>query len=164
MREIQFLFKSDKEKIIERLSYYGIKQLPFLLSLSGTEKIRGYSGMLSTDEIRKLNKEIGIELVGFYLFHDYGEDQPLRLSFDAIYALKDQITKNILDLNEKQASEFLKGQDILLTKEDQEHLKRTNEQPGFKVIRIKGTNEFIGTGKLSEQRITNYMPKERRLR
>lgn len=164
MRDIQFLFKTDKEKIIKRLEYYGITSLPFLLSHSGTEKIRGYSGILSVDEIRDLNKETGIELVGFYLFHDYGEDQPLRLSFDAIYTLKDQITKNIIDLDEKQAEEFLKGQDILLTKENQEHYKNTNEQPGFKVIRIKGTDEFIGTGKLSEQRITNYMPKERRLR
>jgi len=84
----------------------------------------------------------------------------MRLSFDAIYALKDQITKNIIELEDKQAEEFLKGRDLLLTEEDKKRLK--NESKGFKILSHKG--EFIGSGKFSEERIINYMPKERRLR
>jgi len=155
---LSFIFRNDKEKLIKNLGYYGITKLPYLLTRSGKEKIRGYSGGLSVDEIIKLNNEIGIELLGQYLFHDYHDN--LRFSFDAIYALKDQITENILELNDKQAEEFLKGRDIALTKEDQEKWK--NETKGFKVMRNKG--EFIGTGKLTADRIVNYMPKERRLK
>ncbi|MEK6886064.1 MAG: hypothetical protein AABX17_03800 [Nanoarchaeota archaeon] len=155
---LSFIFRNDKEKLIKSLGYYGIIKLPYLLTRSGKEKIRGYSGGLSVDEIIKLNNEIGIELLGLYLFHDYHDN--LRFSFDAISALKDQITKNILELDDKQAEEFLKGRDINLTKEDQEKWK--NETKGFKVMRNKG--EFIGTGKLIADRIVNYMPKERRLR
>lgn len=164
MPDIKFIFKTDKEEIIEKLKYYGIKKLPFLLCYSGREKIRGYSGILSKEEIRDINEEVGIELIGLYLFHSYENQDNLRLSFDAIYALKDQITENIIELDEKQAEEFMKGRDIVLTKEEQERYKQKNETLGFKIIRIKNTPEFIGTGKLTNDRIVNYMPKERRLR
>jgi NOL1/NOP2/fmu family ribosome biogenesis protein len=160
-REIQFIFKSDKEKLIEKLKYYGITKLDFLLSVSGREKIRGYTGSLTTNDIIKLDQEIGIDLLGLYLFHSYENDDNLRLSFDAIFALKDQITKNILDLSEEQAKEFLKGNDILLTDQDKQTLK--DKTKGFKIIRLN-KKELIGTAKLTEDRIINYMPKERRLR
>jgi len=163
MPELKFLFKSDKEKIIEKLNYYGIKKLPYLLCMSGKEKIRGYSGSLSKEELIDLNEEITLEIIGMYLLNTYEDvNSGLRLSFDAIYALKDQITKNILELDEKQAEEFMKGQDIALTKEDQEKFK--DEPKGFKIIKYKKDNELIGTGKLTQDRIINYMPKERRLR
>jgi NOL1/NOP2/fmu family ribosome biogenesis protein len=155
---LSFMFKSDKEKLIKNLGYYGIKKLPYLLTKSGKEKIRGYTGSLTTDEIIKLNNEIGIELLGIYLFHDYHGN--MRLSFDAISALKNQISENILELDDKQVEEYLKGRDIALTKEDQEKFK--TETLGFKII--SNNHEFIGTGKLTSDRIVNYMPKERRLR
>jgi NOL1/NOP2/fmu family ribosome biogenesis protein len=115
--------------------------------------------MLSIEEIHELNNTAKIEVIGLYLFHDYSDG--IRLSFDAISALKDQITKNILELSDEQAEEFLKGRDIALAGENLEKLK--DEPRGFKIIRSRG--EFIGTGKLTiEGRIVNYMPKERRLR
>ena len=160
MPDLQFIFKSDKDKIIEKLGYYGITKIPFLLVNSGKEKIRGYTGNLSKEELIKLNKEIGIEILGLYLLHSYEGDDSLRLSFDGIYALKDQITKNIIELEDKQAEEFLKGRDLVLTNDDK--IKFKNEPKGFKIIKHK--NEFIGSAKLSEERLLNYMPKERRLR
>jgi len=157
---LRFIFKNDKDKIIEKLGYYGIKKLPYLLVESGKEKIRGYSGSLAKEELINIQKEIGIELIGLYLFHNYEDN--MRLSFDAIYALKDQITQNIIEIDDKQAEEFIKGRDVLLTKKDEEDFKQKNELKGFKVIKNKG--DLIGVGKLIEGRIANYMPKERRLR
>jgi NOL1/NOP2/fmu family ribosome biogenesis protein len=154
---VQFLYRSEKEKLLERLSYYGIKKLPYLLVYSGKEKIRGYTGILSAEEINQLDKEVNLELIGLYLFHDYPDG--IRLSFDAIAALKDQITKNIITLNDKQAEEILRGRDLVLTKEDQEKWK--DEIPGFKILEHNG--ELIGSGKLSKERLINFMPKERRL-
>ena len=158
MAELRYIFKTEKRDIIEKLGYYGITELPYLLIESGKEKVRGYSGSLSTEELTQLNHEIGVDLVGFYLFHNYSDE--IRLSFDAIYALKNQITKNIIELDDAQASEFLKGRDIALTDKDKEKFK--GETRGFKIIRHK--DEFLGTCKLTEDRIINYMPKERRLR
>jgi len=158
--QLNFIFKNDKKKILEKLEYYGIKELPFLLIESGKEKVRGYSGSLSIKEIQEIEHAVRIELVGMYLFHNYHDE--IRLSFDAIYALKDKITKNIIEITDMQANEFLKGRDILLMKEDEEKFKSTKEEHGFKVIRNQG--DLIGFGKLVEGRIINYMPKERRLR
>jgi len=152
----RFIFKSEKKEILELLKFYGIEDLHYLLVASGKEKIRAYSGILSTDEIIEIDKAVGIELIGAYFFHKY--DNNLRLAPDAIHLLKDKITKNILELTELQAREWFKGQDILLTKEEQLELK--NESKTFKVIKYK--DDLIGTGKLTEDRIVNYTPKERR--
>jgi NOL1/NOP2/fmu family ribosome biogenesis protein len=155
---LRFIFKTEKRKIMEKLDYYGITELPYLLIGSGKDKIRGYTGDLSTDELIELNKEIGVEIIGMYLLHNYEEG--LRLSFDAITILKDKITKNILELDEKQIKEWFKGQDIALTKEDKEKLK--DESKGFKIVKYK--EDLVGSCKLTEDRIINYMPKERRTR
>lgn len=158
MTQLDFLFKAEKNKILEKLKYYGIKELPYLLSMSGKEKVRGYTGNLSTNEIILLNQGVRIELIGLYLLHLYPED--LRLSFDAISALKNQITQNIIELDEKQGEEFLKGRDIALTDKDKEKFK--NELSGFKIVKLG--DDLIGNCKLTHDRIINYMPKERRLR
>jgi NOL1/NOP2/fmu family ribosome biogenesis protein len=156
----RFIFKTEKKEIMKKLEYYGITKLPYLMVASGKDKIRGYTGILSTDEIIEIEKAVGIEVSGLYIFHNYPEE--LRLSMDAINLLKSQITKNILELNDKQAKEWFNGQDILLSKEEQEHFKEIKETPGFKVIKIQG--ELVGMSKLSEGRIINYTPKERRIR
>jgi NOL1/NOP2/fmu family ribosome biogenesis protein len=152
----RFIFKTEKKEILKQLEYYGIDELDYLLISTGKEKIRGYSGILSTDEIIELDKQVGIEIIGLYLLHNYKDE--LRLSIDAITLLKNKITKNILRVNESQAKELFKGQDIPLTKEDKERLK--NETKGFKVLEFKG--DLIGIAKLTEDRIINYLPKERR--
>jgi NOL1/NOP2/fmu family ribosome biogenesis protein len=166
MPPINFIFGAEKKKIIEKLGYYGIKDIPHLLIESGKEKIRGYTGSLSTQELIQLNQAVGIQLAGLYLFHDYGKEENLRLSFDAISSseLKSQITKNILEISEENEKEFLKGHDIALSKEEKEFLEKQGETLGFKIVKSKKANEFLGTGKLTQEgRIVNYMPKERRI-
>jgi NOL1/NOP2/fmu family ribosome biogenesis protein len=156
----RFIFKTEKREIMKKLEYYGIEELPFLLIASGKDKVRGYTGILSTDEIIEFEKAVGIEVAGLYLFHNYPDS--LRLSVDAIILLKDKITKNILELNEKQAKEWFSGQDYALSKEEKEELKKKKETTGFKVIKIG--KDFVGMGKLTEDRLINYTPKERRIR
>lgn len=155
---LSFVYKTEKKRILEQLEHYGIKKLPYLMTISGKDKVRGYSGNFSDEEIAEFNKEIGIELMGLYLFTIHYDE--IRLSFDGMLMLKDQITKNILEVNDAQAKEFFRGQDIALTKEDKEKWK--NESKTFKVIKHK--DEFIGTGKLTVDRIVNYLPKERRVK
>lgn len=158
--KLTFLYSKEKRDLVKKLEYYGITELPYLIIKSGKEKLRGYSGNLSIEEIQELNNELSLELVGMYLFNDY--DENVRLSFDAVQALKHQITKNILELDDKQALEFMKGRDILLSKEEVQKFEKDGETKGFKVIKNKG--DILGIGKLVEGRIVNYMPKERRLR
>jgi NOL1/NOP2/fmu family ribosome biogenesis protein len=151
---MKIVYKTEKNKILEKLGYYGIKDLPFLLIRFGKEKIRGYSGALSVEEINELDADIGIDLMGLYLFHDYGNE--IRLSLDAVHIFQEQITKNILELDDKQAEAWFKGDDIPIPDEWKQ------ENRGFKVL--KNNNDLIGCGKLTNDRLVNYMPKERRIK
>ena len=78
------------------------------------------------------------------------EGENIRLSFDATSVLG--VKENILEVSDEQALEWLKGQDI----QSNEDLKG--------VIAIKNKGNFLGVGKAGQGRITNFVPKDRRLR
>lgn len=149
---MHLLTSSEKQKILKKLNeYYGITKIPHLLIQFGKEKIRGYSGNLSREEINKLDNNLRIEILGIYLFHNYGDE--IRLSLDALHIFKNQITKNIIELITTQADEWFHGNDITLTKP----ISR-----GFKILKFK--QDLIGCGKSTGEIIKNYMPKERRVK
>ncbi|MFH1308200.1 MAG: hypothetical protein ABIH72_05085 [archaeon] len=148
---IEFIKRVEKDEILAELSEnFGITSLPYLLIKTGKEKVRAYSGSLSKEEILKLGASINIEILGIYLFKR--ENDGLRLSFDGTSLLKDQITKSIIELNQEQAHDWLRGRDIYLKTEKQ-----------GKVI-LKYKDNLLGMGKLSQGRITNFVPKERRIK
>ncbi|MBM3233992.1 hypothetical protein FJZ19_02765 [Candidatus Pacearchaeota archaeon] len=149
---IKFIERSEKDKIIEKLNeQFGITELPYLLIMIGKEKIRAYSGSLSKAEIMELGRSVNVELIGIYLAKF--EKDGIRLSHDGISLLKERITKNILEVNEKQASNWLKGNDIFI-----------EDKNLFGYFVLKHRNELIGCGKLSQGRIVNFVPKERRVK
>jgi len=154
--EYKFLNNNQTEKILEKLEYYGIKNVNLKLVKPGKEKIRGYSGNLTEREINWINKIAQTNTLGLYLFHEY--ENEIRLSIEAIHIFKEQITKNILEINDTQFNEWFNGQDLFLS--DSEKEKLSQEEKGFKVIKYK--NDFIGAGKFIGDRIVNYLPKERR--
>ena len=125
------LTSADKKKIIEQLNnQFGISQLPYLLIQFGKEKLRLYTGNLSKEELYYLDNEIRIENIGLY-FAKYEEENDIRLTIDGVQLLKEQITKNILELNDNQVNEWLKGNDLDIQTEY-----------GWKIL--KHNNEFLG--------------------
>jgi len=148
---------TEKKKILEELKeQFGITKLPYLLLRFGKEKIRIYSGDLSTEELNVLDKNLRIENIGLYFAKQ--QKDGIRLTLDGIQLLKFQITKNILELNDKQAEEWLKGLDLDL----KEISKNLTLKKRFVIL--KNQNEFIGCGKVTEKKITNFIPKERRIK
>ena len=144
------LTSSDKEKIIEQLNkQFGVKELPYLIIQFGKEKLRLYSGSLSKEELYHLDNEIRIENIGLYFAKQ--ENEGIRPTLDGVQLFKNQITKNIPELNDKQAEEWLKGNDLDI-----------QTDRGWKILKHK--QEFIGCGKSTGERITNFMPKERRIK
>ena len=144
------LTSTDKKRIVERLNEeFGITELPYLLIQFGQEKIRAYSGVLSKEELYYLDREIRIETIGLY-FAKY-EDEGIRLTLDGVQFLKDQITKNIVEVNDKESEDWFRGNDIEIKAER-----------GWVVLKHK--EEFIGCGKSTGEKITNFMPKERRIK
>lgn len=147
---MKIIYSSKKKKILEKLrEQFGIAKLPYLLLQFGKEKIRIFSGSLSSQELLILDKNLRIESAGLYFLKQ--QNDGLRLSLDALHILKNQISKNILEINSEQAKEWFKGQDLQI-----------QAGRGFKIL--KSEEDLIGCGKSTGERITNFMPKERRIK
>jgi NOL1/NOP2/fmu family ribosome biogenesis protein len=145
----RFLKTPEKRRILEQLNkQFGIENLNFLLIKSAKEKIRAFSGSLTKEQILALSRVANIEIIGAYLLRKENE---IRLSFDATHLLKSKISKNILEINEEQAKQWMKGNDLQIKAEK-----------GTFVIRYQ--DDFLGCGKSNGEVIFNYVPKDRRIK
>jgi hypothetical protein len=150
---INFIKTPQKRDIIKKLNEtFGISDLPYLLIESGKEKIRAFSGSLSKDEISKIAEIAHVEVVGWYILRQEGEND-LRLSFDAPLILKSQISKNIVELTDEQFHAWIRGNDV----EFSEEIVKGN-------VVLKYKDDFVGCSKSNGLKAFNYVPKDRRLR
>src|SRR3989344_4456790 len=148
---VHFIKSPEKKEIQEELNkVFGIHDIPFMLIATGNEKIRGFSGSLTKDELIDLSQDINIELLGTYMFK---KEHDLRLSFDATHIFQPQITKSIFEINDSQFDQWIRGHDLLGLKD----IPR-----GTLVMKYK--DDFLGCAKSNGEKISNYIPKERRLR
>lgn len=146
----KFIKSSEKKDILKELNeQFGITEIPYLLIESGKEKIRAFSGSLSKEEIMKIGEIANVEGVGFYFLKK--EETGIRPSFEGLIMLKEQITKNILDIDDKQLEQWIRGHDLEIT-----------VPQGVYAIRCK--SDFFGCGKSNGIKIFNYVPKERRIK
>jgi NOL1/NOP2/fmu family ribosome biogenesis protein len=144
------LTSTDKKRIVEQLNKaFGITNVPGLIIQFGKEKLRLYTGNFSKEELYHLDNEARIETIGLYFAKI--ENDGIRLTLDGVQLFKDQINKNILELDDKTADLWLKGNDLDL-KLDQ----------SYKII--KNNKEFLGCGKSTGEKVSNFVPKERRLK
>jgi NOL1/NOP2/fmu family ribosome biogenesis protein len=144
------LSNPKKKKILVQLNdQYGITKLPYLLLQFGKEKTRLYSGSLSKQDLINIDRQARVETLGLYAINNQ-QDQ-IRLTIEGVQLFKDQITKNILELNKEQADQWLRGIDLDIKSDS-----------NFKVLKYK--KDFIGCGKSTGERITNFVPKERRIK
>lgn len=140
---------NEKKKILSQLNeQFGIMKLPYLLLRFGKEKIRLYSGSLSSEELNFLDKNLRIENIGLYFAKQ--EKDGIRLTLDGVSFFRNQISKNILEIDDKQALDWFKGYDLLI-----------ETDRGFKILK---NQELIGCGKSTGEKITNFVPKERRVK
>ncbi len=159
MTSFKVLSDSEKKSLMLKLNdQFGISEIVGSFITLGNDKVRLFTGNIDSNSLEKLGSIIHIEISGLYLLTI--EKDGVRLSHDAAIILKSQISKGIVEINKSQELEWLKGQDVLLTK-DQE--KVYSEIKGFVVLR--SDNEIVGCGKLgNDGRIRNFVPKERRVK
>jgi NOL1/NOP2/fmu family ribosome biogenesis protein len=159
--KIKIMDNAKKKKFIQKVSYLGIKKIPYLLLNTGNERIAAYSGSLSVDELYRYSELLWMEGVGLYFAKDFGDET--RLSLDALHLLKEQITENIIDVNESQVVQWFEGKTIELTEKQQEEATKKNTE-GFVAVRFE--EDFIGTGKISQDKkfVSSFLPKERRVK
>ena len=101
-------------------------------------------------DITKIDaRKLRINSVGLYLGElKHGE---LRLSIEGSQLIGPHAKKNVVDLNSKELREWLRGTD----------LEKPVKEEGFVII--KSGDDYVGTGKVKEGKILNFVPKARRL-
>ena len=101
-------------------------------------------------DIAKIDfKKIRINSVGLY-FAEVRNNE-IRLSIEGSQIIGPKAKENIIELNEKEAREWLKGFDI------------DKEINAENFVIIKHNNDYLGTGKVRNNKIFNFVPKTRRL-
>jgi len=75
----------------------------------------------------------------------------IRLSIEGSQLVGPKATKNLIEINEKQTKQWLKGEDLEIKE----------NYSGFVIL--KHNNYFLGTGKFKENKVLNYVGKSRRI-
>src|SRR3989344_4833623 len=95
--------------------------------------------------IKEIENTMYIERLGVYFAKE--QEDGIRLSIEGAQILQSQITKNIYELDDTQLEPWMKGNEL-------------NVSLGKKCfVIIKYKDDFLGTGKASENKITNFIPK-----
>ena len=158
--KIQIMDKAKKKKFIAGLTDLGMSKIPELLIRSGKERIRAYSGDLSTEQIMEIWRLLPIEGIGLYVGKDMVNRngvREIRLSLDGMHTWKEQLTKNIFVLSDKQEEDWFLGKNIELDEE-------CNLKGKFVSIKSSDGKDFIGIAKIGNDGKTlfSFLPKERR--
>jgi NOL1/NOP2/fmu family ribosome biogenesis protein len=140
--------KKEIEKSLE--NQFGIRKIKDTLIKRGKDKIYLYQGSLTEKEIIELTLTFPVEGVGVYIGRF--EKHDFKLSIEGTQLLKNQITKNIFEIDDKQLESWMLGQEL-------------NINSGKKgLLVMKHGEDFLGCGKASEEKIGNFIPKSRRLK
>jgi NOL1/NOP2/fmu family ribosome biogenesis protein len=102
-------------------------------------------------EIDKIDfKKLRIDAIGLYFA--FIKDNKLRLSIEGSQLIGPKAKNNVYELNDKEVKEWMLGEDLIT--------KATSEE----FVIIKHKKDFLGTGKIKQGKILNFIPKGRRLK
>ena len=94
-------------------------------------------------------EKIRVNSAGLYIA-EFSNNE-VRLSIEGSQIIGPKSKKNIIELDKKQARDWLKGKDI----------EKTTKEQGFVIL--KHNKDYLGSGKAKEDKILNFVPKTRRL-
>lgn len=153
---IKILNQKEKSEILKKLNQqFGIEEIPGTITMRGKERLFLFQGSLSISELKNLEQTVPIERVGVYFAKLIPGQEQIRLSIEGTHIFKSQITKNIFEIkDEKILEKWMHGSEL--------NIKVPKELRGFAVIKYK--DDFLGCGKASELKISNFIPKSRRLK
>lgn len=179
---VQIIRGGEKKKFFAKMKeQFGIEKKSWILVKGGKGRIRAFSGSMTREEIDEMCGLIGVETLGLYV----GKmDNDLRLSLDGTHVLKNEIVKGFIELNSEKAGVWLSGKDLdfsqggtlptpeLTLDNSDKKLKRvrspTHEDGKNKlpngIWAIKYGDNFLGCGIVSDGKLLNHVPKERRVK
>jgi NOL1/NOP2/fmu family ribosome biogenesis protein len=149
--KIQYANENEISSINKTLNkQFGIKKIDGKLIRAGEERIRIFTGELSENELINIQKFIRIEGIGLYIAKE--ERGEIRLSIEGSQILGGQSTKNTYELKDNQVQQWMEGADIM----------QKNDEKRWVIIKNK--DDFLGSGRMSAEKISNHIPKPRRLK
>lgn len=147
---IEILNRKEKFEIEEKLDKdFDIDIAgPHQFIKQAKDKIRIFTGNLSIQDLIRLAKLLTIDSIGLYFA--FLKEQEFRLSFDASI-LYGKTSGKFIELNNEEAKKWLSGHDIE---------KKTGKEGYFL---LKYGSDILGCGKVTKDKILNFVPKERRM-
>ena len=149
MNWLRVLGKKEKDSVGKELSEeFGISNIPGEIIM----QMFLFSGSFDENKIKKLGEKTQIERAGVYFAKVDEPSGKIRLSIEGSQIFRDDIKKNLFEINFDEAEEWMKGHELRI-------------KTGIKgFIVLKNNGDFLGTGKASEEKIGNFIPKNRRLK
>lgn len=146
MQDLQILNKKKVKEILakfeEQWGFTSELDYAFLVNKEGKLFVANRE-LFEVDD-----SKLRINSIGLYIAEI--EKEP-RLSIEGSQLIGPGATKNVVELSDDLASDWMKGKDI-----DFE-----TECSGFVII--KNGNDYLGSGKVKDGKILNFVPKTRRL-
>ncbi len=150
---LKIMNKNEKDEILGKLNkQFGITKIPGEIIMRGKERMFLFTGEIDKNQLRVLEEITPIERVGAYFAKRVENIDEVRLSIEGTQIFADQIKDNIFELSDDQVEEWMKGRELQI---------KTGKK-GFLAMKYK--ENFLGTGKASEEKIGNFIPKNRRLK
>ena len=101
IKTLKIITGKELKNFLDKLNkQFGIKKIPGQIFMRGKERVFLFTGNFNEEELRNLEKASFIERIGTYIakIENFG----IRLSIEGSQIFKDQITKNFVELNEKE--------------------------------------------------------------
>jgi NOL1/NOP2/fmu family ribosome biogenesis protein len=137
----------NKKKIKEILSkldnQYGFKdKLDYAFFMNPKGKI-----FLLSKKFGELETDVHINSLGLYFGTIKGSE--IRLSVEGSQLIGPKAKKNVISLDNEELREWLRGEDLM--------------KEGDDFVLVKNKKDFFGCGKVINNKLLNFVPKEKRI-
>ncbi len=148
---LKILNAKEKKEFLKVLeSQWGFsKKMEYAFLMSPKEKVY----LIHRDLEKVDTSRLRVDTLGVY-FAEFRNGE-IRLSIEGSQIIGKDCSKNVVELSREQMRSWLKGKDL------EEGIPEGEGYRGFVIL--KHENDFLGTGKLKEGKITNFVPKTRRI-
>lgn len=147
MQNLKVLDRKDKKRFFELLKkQFGFEEdLDYAFLINNKNKVFIVNKGIANIDLERIR----INSIGLYIA-EFNNNE-VRLSIEGSQIIGKKAKKNVIELDENQAKEWLKGNDLE---------KPTNAE-GFVIL--KHNEDYLGSGRVKQNTILNFVPKTRRL-
>ncbi|MBW2989177.1 hypothetical protein KY358_02555 [Candidatus Woesearchaeota archaeon] len=147
MQNLRVLERKSRKLFMESLrKTFGFEgKLDYYFLTNNKNKIFIVNKKINEIDIAKIR----VNSIGLYIA-EFSNNEA-RLSIEGSQIIGPEATRNVVELDEKKAREWIKGRDI----------ETKAKAKGFVILRCG--DDYLGSGRVKEGRILNFVPKARRL-